>query len=441
MGYPRFPSEIFIEIISLIPPSDYATLRACQLTSRAFKEFSNGVLYERLTITWAPLCGIPLLATIDRNPSLAHLVKSVTVKFPRFDEAGNVSRRFEEIRERLWEAEERRWPAKLLQVDPGKHEDFERRWTDEFLDYLDSTIVLHWDLADREAWAELRKTGNTDWLDNGPRGDDARWEGGDLLAVLLASLPNLRGLDFATYDCGIPTLPQLTFLALENDKAKVTASLPDTANIEELVLSGHFCLPSESAIPPRFPNLHTLRVLRLLSSHTTALVAEILEIIRDSIKTLNIRVINDEVDARTIAESLAPILITIRGLETLSLARDDISPIKGGSIVQASPFLTYLAQSSVRDLSLPFLPSPHLFASLPATIKRIKLPEKVSGIGIIRALKSILLEKGRLHHLVFVEMTRAAGLEMEDAIVMERVEQGRLLGVEIVLRCFVVISD
>ncbi|KAL8292180.1 hypothetical protein RQP46_001646 [Phenoliferia psychrophenolica] len=378
MAFPPFPHELLLAIISWIPASDHATLRACQLTNRTFHELSTPILYRHLHILWLANRGLSLLATLEAKPSLISLIVSVKVDFPRFDDLAQALRRFDDTVAQLWAAEERTWPSQLDPDHPEEDEDLLETWREDFTFYLAlrDDELLH--QAEEAAWAEFDTDGNARWLDP-PRDEfsndtDGRLKGGDYLEDFLASLPNLRRLDFTAFDCGIPALPRLTFLAIENNDHITRPFLPYLPNIEELVISGHFRLPSESATPPRFPKLHTLRFPHNHTASTTSLVTEFLTISRTSLKTLDIPV---DFEAGAIAESLAPALSAASGLQTLSLAQDGRNTVNRSNVAEVPLFLAYLAQSSLRDLSLPFVPSHLLFASLPATIERVRVPEEI----------------------------------------------------------------
>ncbi|KAL8280185.1 hypothetical protein RQP46_007515 [Phenoliferia psychrophenolica] len=86
MAPPRLPNEIFLSIISSIPSSDHATLRACQLTSRAFREYSTPVLYGHLDISWTANKGLALLYSLFDHPSLVNLSTSVKVVIPHVED-------------------------------------------------------------------------------------------------------------------------------------------------------------------------------------------------------------------------------------------------------------------------------------------------------------------------------------------------------------------
>ncbi|KAL8292193.1 hypothetical protein RQP46_001659 [Phenoliferia psychrophenolica] len=381
MALPGLPNEILLDIISLIPSSDHATLRACQLTSRTFHELSSLVLYGRLDISWTAPRGLSLLAILEEKPSLAALISSVKVDYPRFEDLASVKRRYDERIAQMWAAEERTWPSKLDPDYPEEDEYWTEKWADELSTDLAHQDEHMWDEAEDSVWGDFVRNGSSRWLDppqriDYDRDDEGRWKGGERLEDFLTSLPNLRRLDFTTFYCGIPILPHLTSLTIENRHNIVARPpLPDTPNIEELTINGYFRRPSESLITPRFPRLHTLRILQFHSTSTTRLIAEILEISRLSIKTLSISIEVEagfrEASASVVAESLAPVLSATPGLQTLSFTQDDLAN-SGETFSQVPLFLAYLAESSLRDLSLlPFLPSHLLFASLPATIERL----------------------------------------------------------------------
>ncbi|KAL8292201.1 hypothetical protein RQP46_001667 [Phenoliferia psychrophenolica] len=245
MSSPQLPNEILLAIINCLLPSDHATLRACQLTSRTVNEFSTRVLYQDLHISWLANRGFALLFTLSQNLSLASLVVSVTADFPRFEDIAQVQWRFDEETARLWEEEERTWPERLDPDCPEDDEYWEGEWTQELEDHLGSRDSEMWGEAEDEAWAEFATNGSDRWLDHPAQDDDGsrdhigRREGGALLAVLLASLPNLLRVDIAGYDGGIPSLPYLTHLALENPSgSRARPVVPKTPNVKKLVLKG-----------------------------------------------------------------------------------------------------------------------------------------------------------------------------------------------------------
>ncbi|KAL8292202.1 hypothetical protein RQP46_001668 [Phenoliferia psychrophenolica] len=430
------------ELLSFLRDTTVVQLELEDLTSRAFREFSTPALYRHLDISWTANRGLPLLDTLAEIPSHASLITSVKVDFPRFHELAQVKRVYDENIAEMWEAERSDWPVRLALLDPDDlgDQDWEASWFHEFDSDLSERERDLWWEAEGDAWYDLVRSGNAKWIDPPASKYDeteqyeGRWVGRERLEELLTSLPNLRLVDFTNYDYGIPTLPQLTSFVLRNEKSLSRSLLPDTPNIEELVIDGDFRPPSESATPLRFPKLHTLRIQAETPESIIPLLSELFELSKATLKTFEVAI---EVTLRpgqpTVAEFLANSLSTIPGLENLSLQR---SRLQSGTIelVDESPsFISYLAASSLRDVDLPFLPSPLLFASLPATIERVKLLERVAENELISSIDSLLLEKARLPHLAVVEMTGGAAEERE-AIVEERVEHGRVLGMKIILR-------
>ncbi|KAL8292178.1 hypothetical protein RQP46_001644 [Phenoliferia psychrophenolica] len=431
MALPRLPNELLLAIISFIPSSDHTTLRACQLTSRTLKEYSNGVLYGRIDISWIPTRGIPLLATLEQTPSLASLVKSVTVDFPRFYHVGQITRRYDETVASMWEEEERGWPAMLRREDPEDVEHWETQRRNDFQAHLDSDSIKDqlWEKADKEALTDLLANGNAEWVDQSLRGPRGRSEGSKRLEGLLASLPNLREVDYTSYNGGIPSLPQLTVLTLHNNDLEGDEPfVPDTSNIEELRVTGAFLLRSDR----RLAKLHTLRI----DSHPRvmqALLPQLIEASRPNLKALEALFERKTLtNAGSLANILGTILPTIPSLEVLLIPRHHKSIV----IDDLSAFTSYLAGSALRSVFLPFRPSPLLFASLPPTIEWVVLMEHGDLDGPLTSLDSLLVEKARLPRLVRVEMQGCLADAPRETWAAEdkRVRQGRLLGVDIVLK-------
>ncbi|KAL8292179.1 hypothetical protein RQP46_001645 [Phenoliferia psychrophenolica] len=437
--FPQFPNEILLGILSSIPPSERATLHACQLTSRTFREYSTPVLYEHLNISWIPTCGFPLIATLGSLPSLANLVKSVTVSFPRFAEAGQLARRREEIVARMWTARKQEWAERLRDCNPAEVEHWENEGGQEFDLYVDHIDDQIREDAENEAWSALTRTGNHEWLEQGPREDEGRWEGGELLEELLASLPNLRRLEFTNYDCGIPSLPHLTHLTLRNHNDTIFANpnpprLPETPNVEELSVDGAFIIPADY----RVPRLHTLR---LGPNVHLPLLSQLLHISRSTIKTLQLSV-DDTDSVKSLAETLPDLLTATPGLEVLFFSGHGVYSTPAESIDTFTLFPSYLAESSLRNVTLPFRPTPLLFTSLPTTIERVHLRDHVPEYNALESLDGLLVEKETLPSLVAFGMSvrwdysdrehKSAHARLRAAM-EQRVVQGRAMGIEIVV--------
>ncbi|KAL8292181.1 hypothetical protein RQP46_001647 [Phenoliferia psychrophenolica] len=441
MGIPHFPNEILLAIISLIPPSDHSTLHSCQLTSRAFREFSTPILYGHIDISWTADRGPQLLATLRQNLSLASVIRSAEVDFPRFEDLAQLRRRRDEIISRARDDEEAKWPARLEGVDLEEHESYKKKWTCDFEEncVFDRNRAL-WDEAEEEAWAELTTKGMTRWLQY-PRTEDdessgeRRAEGSTLLAGLIASLPNLRHLEFSNYDDGITALPELKYLDIENfDSNLMPPFLPSTPNVEMLVIGGSFDVPSELHVA----KLHTLYIHSRVFDMDVVL-PRMIEASKATLETLGASYYDviSQGDAGSIANAVAEILPTVPGLKHLTIPQHRYTI----GVEDLPTFTSYLAQSALCSISLPFRPSPLLFVSLPPTIEQVTLTEPGDADGPIDSLDSLLLEKARLPRLVRVEMRGcwrdvpgASDTAQEKAAVeQERVLQGRLLGVEIVL--------
>ncbi|KAL8292199.1 hypothetical protein RQP46_001665 [Phenoliferia psychrophenolica] len=371
MAFPPFPNEILLAIISWIPPSDHATLRACQLTNRTFNEFSTSVLYQHLDIGWVPNRGIPLLRTLEEKPSLSNLVKSATVDYMCFHslDQSRVERsdELEELeRARIQLKEEQEGPNTFLDaLDPKSRAIYdERRRVDLGCDC--------WEQAEMEAWARITQDGNARWLEQeqyrnlwDSKGVGRR-EGADLLSGLLTSLPNLLRLDLDNFDCGSLTLPHLSHLTITNSCVwpEYWTDLPTTPNVEELIITGFFNLSPDNI---HLPKLHTLLIdSEILSS----LLPRLFEASKAPLRTLDVcSGFHTRPDPALLADFLGPVLASAPGLETLSISRQDVDPEDLSALTSFLPFC------SLRNISLPFIPSPAnlLFTSLPSTTANVNI--------------------------------------------------------------------
>ncbi|KAL8291798.1 hypothetical protein RQP46_002056 [Phenoliferia psychrophenolica] len=203
----QLPPEVVIRVLeSLGTPHDMHdtrvrnhTLRCCSLVNRHWHPIANSILYGSMEVIWLPPLAPSLVTLINAEPTLANLVDSLVVHFPRF-----------------WEWIEGDQLAKELvaQDRTGK--------TQEEID--EEVEEIGWDRVD-EAGVD------------GYFGERDRSVGDFALNQFIESLPNLRRLDLKHFHSGkLPNLPLVSHLSLAWTNRLERLRLPAAPQLESLHL-------------------------------------------------------------------------------------------------------------------------------------------------------------------------------------------------------------